>query len=118
MKKILAAAIILFTSLIAFSSVSEAASVSPSTQTIRGSTATANWGFTWNQSGANSVSYNPGDGSGTHLKDSNNTSGFSRITHSYVNHSSYIKYTASFRAVQKSTGTAEVAYATVEKRLP
>lgn len=118
MKKILAAAIILFTSLMAFSSVSEAASVNPSTQTIRGSTATASWNFSWNQSGAHTVSYRPSSSSSYTIVDSNNTAGSSRISHTYYSQNSYMTYQAGFRAIRKSDGALEAATATVHKRLP
>lgn len=118
MKKILASAIILLTSLVAFSNVSEAATVSPATQTIRGSTATANWTFTWNQPGANSVSYSPSAGSSYRVVDSNNTAGFSRISHSYYSQNAYMTYNPGFRAIKKTDGTLEAASATVHKRLP
>lgn len=104
--------------MIAFSSVSEAASVSPSTQTIRGSTATANWSFVWNQSGAHSVSFKSGNNTSYKIVDSNNTAGSIRISHTYYSQNAYMTYKPGFRAIRKSDGSLEAATATVHKILP
>ncbi|WP_047982326.1 hypothetical protein [Ornithinibacillus contaminans] len=121
MKKLFTRTFITITSLVAllaFSSVSEAASVSPSSQTIRGSTARADWNFTWSLSGAHAVRFNPGDGSGTRLWDSNNTVRLSKINFTYYSQEEWETYNPTFTAIRISDGTAQAATAQVQKRLP
>lgn len=118
MKKLFLSLAILLGSLVVFSTISEAASVSPPSQEIRGSTAKASWGFSWSNDGANAVRFNPMDGSGTRVWDSNNTVGYSPISYNYYSQSSWVTYKPSFMAVRISDGTAKTATATVHKRLP
>ncbi|REB07329.1 hypothetical protein DVB69_10845 [Sporosarcina sp. BI001-red] len=118
MKKLLMSLVVLLGSSFLFASVSEAASVSPSRQDIKGSTALASWSFSFANDGANSVRFNPGDGSGYKVVDSNNTVGLSKISYSYYSQSKAVTYLPEFMAVNKGDGTAKVAKATVYKTLP
>ncbi|MFD2046639.1 hypothetical protein ACFSTA_20480 [Ornithinibacillus salinisoli] len=106
------------TTLVTFSTVSEAASVSPYSQTIRGSDQKASWTFSWNQGGANAVRFNPGDGAGSRLWDSRNSKGYSQVYYTYSTNERLTSYRPSFSAVKLSDGTAETASAYVEHRLP
>lgn len=113
--------VIMLLSIVPFFSIAtatEVANVSPSTPTIRGSSAEASWIFTWGLTGPVRVRFNPDDGSGGRTIDSSNTSNYFRHSYRYVNHNPWTTYTPNFTATRLSDHTAVGAYATVHQRLP
>ncbi|WP_079707776.1 hypothetical protein [Paraliobacillus ryukyuensis] len=82
LKKLFTAALALFLMLGLAQSVGASANISPSTQTIYGTNATAYWSLAWTSSSyPKQVTFNAGDGSGYRIINARTT--YSSMSHNY-----------------------------------